>query len=120
MEGQHRSMSISEFEEIVKRNAYAPWDLRFYSSRWGRYQGAPANTCTLIKGNMDNGDVRNVPTPDIPEMSTQDERGYILHRGWRALLKMMCRDRWIQPSPEIERLLGHEDFAAARKGLGCV
>lgn len=120
MEGMHRAIPISEFENIVYRNAYAPWDMRFYTSRWGRYNGAPANTCVLIKGDYANGDVRNVPVPEIPENTQLQHDGiHIKHRGWRTLLKFLCQDRWIRPSPEVERLLGTRDFAEARKGLGC-
>lgn len=119
MEGMHRAIYIGDFERIIERNAYAPWELNFYSSRWGRYQGAPANTCTLVKGNMNYGEARNIPIPDIPEHTVQDSEGHIIHRGWRTLLKFMCQDRWIRPSDEIRKLLGEDDFAKARKGLKC-
>ena len=118
MDGKHGPMYIGEFEDIVKRNAYAPWDFRLYSSRWGRHLGAPA---TLVKGNMDNGDARNIPVPDIPENTVLAADGrHVKHRGWRQLFIIMCRDRWLSPSREIEKWLGTKDFEEARRGLGCV
>ena len=119
MDGVHGPIYIGDFERIVERNAYAPWNLQFRTTRWGRVNGAPADTCTLIMGDWDSGDARNIPIPDIPENSIQLPNGRVRHRGWRSLLKFMCQDRWIRPSKEIEELLGTKEFEQTIKHLGC-
>ena len=120
-EGRHGSIYIGEFEELVKRNAFAPWMLNFFKTRWGRHNGAPADTCTLAYGNPWLGDLRNVPIPDIPENTVMARDGkHIKHRGWRTLLKFMCQDKWLKPTEEVRELLGTADFEEARKGYGCL
>lgn len=136
MEGKHGSVYIGDFVDLVHRNAYRP-NIRFIASRWGKAQGAPKDTCTLLAGawlvapqtddptapvflHRDHVGTYNVPMPWIPEYSTVDAAtDRIAHRGWRALLQFLLNDRVIRPSPEILRWLGYKDFGTATRRLGC-
>lgn len=114
-------MYIGDFEELVRRNAYRPHDIRFYSSRWGRHNDAPAGTCTMIYGPQEDGVLMNVPIPDIPEYTLdrvyEDGVTRVSLRGWKGLLQMMLSERILRPSDEIRRLLGNRAFDKLK--LGC-
>lgn len=109
----------SEFVEMVKRNSYRN-DLRFMVSRWGRYQGAPPDTCTMVMaGGYDTGDGRNVPMPEIPEHTVFDERTQrVKVRGWRFLLRELVKDRYVRPEGEPAEWLGEGELSVVRP-KGC-
>lgn len=120
MEGRKGYMPIGDFESLVMRNAYRP-NLRMIHTRWGKVNGAPDFTCTLVKGDPGNGDAFNVPFPDIPEQSEIDEKtGHIIARGWRTLLIWLVSERTIRPSHEVLEVMGYRDYERATKRLGCV
>lgn len=135
MFGKSGPMPISEFQDLIHRNAYKP-NIRWISSRWGARNGAPDGTCTMLVGawlpvrntnervfqtvHRDHVGAYNVPTPVVPEFTDVDpESQEILARGWRGLLPWLIADRVIRPSPEIETWLGHREFDSAVRGLGC-
>ena len=125
-------MDTSDLVEIVHRNAYRP-NIRWISHKASN-TFSPPGTCTLlvgawlpmVKSESDYGQTVSddhvgayvVATPQIPD-ETQFKGRYIKHRSWRALLRILVRDRVIRPSAEIERLLGPAEFEDCTRRLGC-
>ena len=116
-------MYIGDFEELVKRNEVYP-NIRFVSSRWGKRQGAPEGTCTVLVGawpmtqkygkpylHPDHKGAYNVPIPFIPRHTIENEDGSIQKRGWESLLKMMLYDNVIRYSDEIRKVLESNEVA---------
>ena len=113
-------LDVHEFEDLVMRNLWKP-NVRFIQSRWGRHNGAPVDTFTLVKNNPDHGDAYNVPYPQIPERTIIDhETGRVKARGWRQLLINLVADATVCPSQQIRRAMGYHDFEKAKRTLGCV
>ena len=110
-------MTTGQFSDLVHKHAYRP-NIRFHVSRWGRYNNAPAETCTLTVGNINDGLAFNVPMPNIPARSQIDEEtGKVIHRGWRALLIWMLTGRVCRPNTEFEMYLGTRDYQAVMTQL---
>jgi hypothetical protein len=117
MTGQ--DMYIGDFERLVLDHAYRPQDVRFLQSRWGRYNGAPPGTCTLVMGNSNDGNALNIATPVIPERTVTrydpDQKANVIKfQGWKYLLGAMMAMRWIRPSDKIRDLMGERKFKEYR------
>lgn len=129
MEGKHGPMEIGQLEDLVHRSKRKP-NIRFIASRWGKRQGAPDNTLTIMVGaypvrhrdnsgfdllDPDHITAYNVNYPWVPEFGRVDERtGRLVERGWRSLLAEMITDRTLRPTRDLERWLGTDEFNMAR------
>lgn len=129
MEGKHGPMHIGELEDLIHASKRFP-NIRFIASRWGKRQGAPSGTLTIMVGaypsrHIDNNGRQlldpdhvtayNVTYPWIPEHSGFDEKtGRAVSRGWRSLLCEMITDRTLRPTRELERWIGTDEFNMAR------
>lgn len=110
-------MYIGDLEELIKRNETYP-QIRFIASRWGKRQGAPEGTLTVLVGDWpmtykfgkpylspEHKAAYNIPYPFIPRDSVIGEDGTVLKRGYVSLLQALLNDRAIRFSPEIRSVL---------------
>jgi len=110
-------MYVGDLEELIHRNKKFP-NIRFISSHWGRRQGAPESSCTILVGDwpmtMKHGKpyvspqhigAYNVPVPFIPKFSEVGPDGSIKKRGWKQLLLSLLQDHAIRPTDEILEIL---------------
>jgi len=108
-------MTTGSFTDLIHKHKYRP-NIRFHVSRWGRYNNAPTETCTMSVGNINDGVGWNIPMPEIPRRTVVDPKtGRVKHRGWATLLTFMLKYRVIRPSKEIEMLLGTQIFDTIRR-----
>ena len=120
-------METGEFVDLVKRNA-AGWHqgIRCIASRWGRVQGAPPGTCTLVWGAARPGrplTAINIAMNRIPqETIINPETDEVVYRGWKSALKMLLQQKAILPRDEIRRLFDDKEFYQMRKAwdIPCV
>jgi len=113
--GKSGPVDISDFIDLVDRNRRAT------SINWHRDTGSGplGHLCTIVIGNPDNGDARNVATPTIPEFTQTVNGEWIVARGWRMLLTLFLEAGWIYPTAEIHRWLGPPTFDYARSISPC-
>ena len=115
-------MYIGDFEQLVHRNKKFP-NVRFIASHWGKRQGAPEGTCTLLVGDWtmtykygkpylspEHIAAYNVPIPFIPPDHISEEDGTVKVQGWRPLLAEMLADRVILPTKEIMKVLADRNL----------
>ena len=113
-------MLIGELEDVIKRAERYP-QIRFIASRWGKKQGAPEDTLTLLVGawpiterygkpylSPDHKAAYNVPYPFVPAESIVNEDGEVRKRGYRWILGQLVRDGYIDMTKEVENLLRGE------------
>lgn len=114
-------MYIGDLEELIKRNETYP-NIRFIASRWGKRQGAPDGTLTVLVGDWpmtykygkayvspQHIAAYNIPYPWVPRDAIAAEDGTILKNGYRTILRNLLRDRAIRWTPEIQRVLESEE-----------
>jgi hypothetical protein len=112
---------IGDLEDLIKRNETYP-NIRFIASHWGRRQGAPEDTVTVLVGDWpmtykhgkpyvspEHIGAYNVPTPFVPRDSIVAEDGSILKRGYRSLLMSLLNDRAIRPTEEIMGVINSQE-----------
>ena len=114
-DGRRGPMWVTDFVALLLRNSNRT-DIRLLKERVPSSQNlAPKNTWTLTIGAAKDGWAYNVPTSQIPEFTIQDARTqFIVHRGWRSLLKMLLHDKVVRSTQEILDTLGREDFGRDR------
>ena len=113
-------MLIGELEDVIKRAEVYP-QTRFVCSRWGRRQGAPENTLTIIVGDWpmtykygkpylseQHKDAYNVSYPFVPAETQLDSEGGVKVRGYKGLLRDMLAKRYITETKEVRALLEGE------------
>ncbi len=111
--GKSGPIDISDFIDLVDRSR------RANSISWKR--GASGNVlshlCSCHIGGPEDGEVRNVSTPTIPEFTEfldRENRMGIRARGWRQLLMLFVADGWVYPTQEIRKWLGDPMWDVAR------
>ena len=114
-------MYIGDLEDLIKRNETYP-NIRFIASHWGRRQGAPEDSVTVLVGDWpmtykhgkpyvspQHVGAYNVPIPFVPRWSITDDDGTVRKRGYRSLLLSLLNDRAIRPTQEVMRIINSEE-----------
>ena len=112
---------IGDLEELIKRNETYP-NIRFIASHWGRRQGAPEDSVTVLVGDWPmtykhgkpyvsphHVGAYNVPIPFIPKDSIVEADGTIIKRGYKQLLMSLLSDRAIRPTDEVMAVLNSQE-----------
>lgn len=110
-------MEIGKLEDVIKRAEVYP-QIRFVASRWGRRQGAPDGTLTIIVGDWPMTEkygkpylsphhkaAYNVTYPFVPAEDERLEDGQLVVRGYKSLLREMLAERYIRKTPAVAALL---------------
>ncbi len=110
------AMHANEILDLIARNYRGCNNIH---PIWMRVPNEPhVHDFAIVRGSIMNGDAFKIPFGWLTESTLLRSDGMgVYRRGWRPLLQNMFTSRWLNPSDEIEDILGRDVVYALRAGL---